>query len=825
MKPISFRVASYFIIDVTLLLLGLTNILSLSDRARIPFEAETQAKQVVVTGLLDPNSSGELGQGDEILSWNGRLLLNHEALEILGDLHKVGEKVKLDFQRGGKNGTTEITLIQFYSTPRFAIVYAFVGFVVWCSGIIVALSRQKGLAVSTLHWLMISLATTVLMTQGPIEAGTVAAFAKRSILFVSYTLIGALFAYLTIIFPKQKIESHATRVLVVVAPAVILIAALMYYFFRAILSLNPEDFVRFQTVNDTFHAVIAIYAVAGIVSLFHSFRTFESKEDRLRLQWILWGFAVGPAPFVILVALPLVFGRAELVPEEYATIFLLAAPLSLAISVLRYRLFDIETVINRSIVYTTLMIFIGSVYVLVVVLLVSVLGKEKEFTEYAFIVVVTLGIAFAFNPVRTRLQNFIDETLFPARANFRKVVTRISQDLQHALSSDQLFKVLTDSVHDIIPFNAVAVYLHVPGRLSIRESRGEPLGETLALKREHISLFTGARVFATSEAIDFRRHDIDIGKESVLRRFGCAICVPLLSETEELLGVLAARPSSTTGKFDEDEVDLLETICAQAAEVLGRLNLQEKIILEQEERSKIEELNRLKTYFVSGVSHELRTPLTSIKMFTETIRTLKRKDSRKRKEYLDIIEGETERLSRLIENVLDFSKIERGVKEYRFSDINVVEAVQRGVRAMKYQFAVEGARFEVDFAKKLQPMRADADAIEEVVLNLLSNALKYSTGKKKVGLRLYRRNSKIIIEVSDNGIGISPEDTANIFEPFYRARNSRTPQVGGTGLGLALVKHIVDAHHGTISLKSKIGKGSIFTVELPANFDENNPPR
>ena len=262
----------------------------------------------------------------------------------------------------------------------------------------------------------------------------------------------------------------------------------------------------------------------------------------------------------------------------------------------------------------------------------------------------------------------------------------------------------------------------------------------------------------------------------------------------------------------------LKILTIQPANI--RLNLQEKIILEQEERKRIEELNRLKSYFVSSVSHELRTPLTSIKMFAETLRLLKTREIRKRKEYLEIIEGETERLSRLIGNVLDFAKIERGVKEYQFSDTNIVEAVQKAVRAMKYQFSIEGAAFSAKLPATPVRLKADADAIEEVVLNLLSNALKYSVGKKKIALKLFRRDGKAVLNVSDNGIGISPEDVTRVFEPFFRARDSRSPHAGGTGLGLALVKHIVDSHQGIISVKSQVGKGSVFTVEFPLQLSQ-----
>jgi signal transduction histidine kinase len=254
---------------------------------------------------------------------------------------------------------------------------------------------------------------------------------------------------------------------------------------------------------------------------------------------------------------------------------------------------------------------------------------------------------------------------------------------------------------------------------------------------------------------------------------------------------------------------------SQAAEILERLTLQEKIILAQEEQKRSEELSALKSYFISSVSHELRMPLTSIRMFAETLRSGKAGSPRRQREYLEIIEGESERLSRLIGNILDFAKIERGVKEYAFTQVHLEEIMRRSANAMRYQFEKHKGRLRTRVKKGIPVVTADSDALEEAVLNLLSNALKYSTLRKEVRVSLFERHHHVVIEVADKGIGIPESELGNIFDRFYRVRDDRTRQVGGAGLGLALVKHIVDAHHGTLSVKSKVGKGSTFTIRLP----------
>jgi len=303
-------------------------------------------------------------------------------------------------------------------------------------------------------------------------------------------------------------------------------------------------------------------------------------------------------------------------------------------------------------------------------------------------------------------------------------------------------------------------------------------------------------------------------REKWLSELHWSVCVPVISQSKELLGTLVLNPRSGE-RYKEEEVAFFRSVAAQASELLERLILQEKIILAQEERRRLEELSALKSFFVSSVSHELRTPLTSIVIFAERLRSGAVKSRRQQKEYLEIIEGESNRLSRLITNILDFAKIERGIKEYNFSEINVADVVKRSVQGIRYQFLSLDAALRVRVEKGLPPIIADADALEEALLNLLSNALKYSTAVKKIELKVSRARGAVIMAVSDKGIGIPEEELPHIFDQFYRVKDEKTRQVGGTGLGLAVVKHIVEAHHGTLSVKSVVRQGTTFTLTLP----------
>jgi signal transduction histidine kinase len=223
----------------------------------------------------------------------------------------------------------------------------------------------------------------------------------------------------------------------------------------------------------------------------------------------------------------------------------------------------------------------------------------------------------------------------------------------------------------------------------------------------------------------------------------------------------------------------------------------------------------MRSHFVASVSHELKTPLTAIRMFAETLAMGRSTNDRARAEYLQTIVSESERLSRLVDNVLDFSRIERGNKIYRMQPTSLADVVRSAARTMEYPLVQQGFTLTIKIDDTLPVLMADADAIEQAILNLLTNAMKYSGDARKIELRLGRAGHEAAIDVTDQGFGIAREDQKRIFEKFYRVRSPRTDLIAGTGLGLTLVTHIVKAHGGRLEVTSTAGQGSTFSVRLP----------
>lgn len=229
-------------------------------------------------------------------------------------------------------------------------------------------------------------------------------------------------------------------------------------------------------------------------------------------------------------------------------------------------------------------------------------------------------------------------------------------------------------------------------------------------------------------------------------------------------------------------------------------------------------LENMRKEFVANVSHELKTPITSIQGFIETLKMTDNLDEDTKNRFLTIIENEATRLTRLIDDILLLSTIENKTKK-KVEKVDLFEVFEEVHEVINYIAKKKNIKVKYDFENKDIDLWEYSGYIRQILLNIISNAIKYTGENGEVSIKQYIKSEKVFIEVKDNGIGIPEEDIERIFERFYRVDKARSRSVGGTGLGLAITKHMVKALNGNIKVESELGVGSKFIIELPFNTE------
>ena len=314
-----------------------------------------------------------------------------------------------------------------------------------------------------------------------------------------------------------------------------------------------------------------------------------------------------------------------------------------------------------------------------------------------------------------------------------------------------------------------------------------------------------ARELGLGEAVQVRRRRLGSASDETAR-----VDAPTVPFQNTLVGFeLVGQGEETTGDASRQSWILGgSTLLTLGALAIG-------VLLLVRDTARERETNRLRADLVSGVSHELKTPLTLIRVYAETLDSDASPADGDRHAFCEVITRETDRLSGLIDRVLSFSRTDRGERMYHLAPTRITDVVKSTLEGYVRYLQARGFVVRATLDEGLPEVRLDRDALAEAIVNLLDNAAKYSGDSRQIDVRLAGREDSVVLEVADRGIGIPRAEQARVFDRFYRSE--RQLDRGGYGLGLFLVKHIVDAHGGTVEVESEPGLGSTFRLVFPLN--------
>ncbi len=811
MAHFSLRTLSFLAVDLALLVFCVLHIPYLSNRPSAPINIIQRGESFVVDEILDQSAVERLQVGDTVVTWNGQTFYSAYDPEFLSDFQSIGAPVVLSIVRSGVQEPLTIRLIPSY-TVGYIIMVIIIGVVSWSVGVFLLFARGKDRTAVVLHWSLVNLGVILIMTWGRVPQGDTLALVHRAIFFFAYLNVVAAFVLFTTLFPKPKPGGFLQKTLIIGVPATALICFVTVYHERALLAQSVDAFEAFLPWFHLFHLCIIGCIVLGVLNFIHSYRTTSSVEERRKLQWILWALSIGPAPFVVLILIPQLFGPASLVPEKYTLVFFIIIPAAFAISFIRYHILDVEVVINRTTVYAFAIAVVLSSYLAFVAVIALVVGS---FTSGVYAIAAVLT-AVLFEPARKRVQGFVDRRFFRVRYNFREAERRFLEMMKYSVGITQLGNLLVHETGSLIPVERIGFILLNPvtNRLRCIAHVNMPLLERRGLTFAPERLKTGLDLpVALNDCIE-----PGVPHESadapMFDRWGLALIFPMVSESSHFVGFLVLGRKKSGTRFTVEDVDLLRNVSFQAALDIERIRLQQDLVTKEAEARHLQELNDLKTAFVEYVSHEFKTPLGGIKIHAELLQRPPRKVDAKTRKHLKIIDGEVERLNRMVMNILDTARIESGGQVYNFQQTDLREIAGKAVKTMEYLLKKNEFRWVFRAGKVPLPIDADPDAIHLALTNLIGNSIKYYGRKRFIRVSLKSVALKAICDVHDQGRGIPSDAIPHLFERYYRGAKEKYEK-RGVGLGLSLVKHIMDAHDGKVKVKSKPGKGSTFTLMFP----------
>jgi signal transduction histidine kinase len=731
-------------------------------------------------------------------------------LEFVLTQKKIGEWATFVLRRNGSVESVRGQFIGFYSKVSFPLIYLFIGLSCYLIGFTVFILRWEDPKARLLYWLALIFAYPLIVSGGTYILGH-GWFSYIPVVFfyLFYPLAPALLFHFSLSFSSRRWRP---------GPLLIYLLSLVFgvFFVAAVLTATLKSslsiFRIYLAVFQVFRSYMIIVLLLAVFHFILAYRRAALEENRAQIKWVFLGLLFGLSPFIFIYQIPTVLRFKPLLNEESAAVLFIFIPLAFALSILRFRLLDVEVVINRSLVYSLLTIFTVSLYLFSVRVLQDLFSRVFVVRE----TFVSLGSAFlaalAFHPARQKIQEFVDKSFFRQSYDYRRTILQFSEMSQKAVSGQALIAEFSGSIETVIPMERLAVVVDEVGPEDHRPlySRGLRDGEDpsgfLGWPSGHIWARRGAT--RTEEGVDFSRDDL-------LSRSSADIVFPLPFQSPALTGFLALGKKRSGQKYSRDDIDLLSTLAGELALSLEMLRLQEEVIYERASKEKLDELNRLKTEFISTVSHELRTPMSSIQGLTELLQEGKVKDRAKREELLDVLASESGRLSRLIHNILDFGKIEQQTKVYHFERTEAGPLVEEVVMVLRHRLEEAGFKLQLKIPPNAVFLTVDRDAVKQVLINLIDNAMKYSPEDKAIEIQVLSRPGEVEIQVSDRGIGIYPEQKDRIFDKFYRAPEAVLVNPKGVGLGLKIVKHIMDAHRGEVRSESRPDRGSTFRLIFP----------
>ncbi len=817
----------FLLIALLCLLIGLGGTVRLSGQGEIKIICEKYNGYLRVNRVVgNETARSGLKRGDILLEVDRNPVRSRSTLDFYSGQKRIGQPINLTIQRGKDKLDLTITLEKKYDW-LFLVINFLAGLFTWVMGVFVFLKKPKSQVVKVYLLSSLSLSLTLLMPRvgfpfGPKEIS----FVLPTIQIVAYTFLPVLFYHFSVIFPGEEKSSIQSKTSIYSAyiPSLVLILLMEWFYWRSVSEQSISLFQTYQLFFLFLRVYVVVYVLLGLRALYKTYQRLEFLEEKRKIRWIFWGIAVGSFPYIFLVTLPdILMGRA-MIPEVIKSMFVLLIPISFAFSILKYQAMNVDVVINRSLVYSLLTGFIAGIYLFVVGLLGEIAHSITGYQGSLFPILGTLIAAVAFTPARNRIKIFVDKTFYRVRYDYRKAIQEFTRQVSFAFTQDELLELILQRIDLLLAVKRILIFIREDYIREFQTAKliGFSREEAQEIEQEKDTLsgvwFEDSRIKGVKGATAFENLS-DLPENQILKRFEIKLCFPLV-EKDELLGLLLLSKKKSELRYSADDMELVSLIVQEVARSLQNIRMREKIITEQLEKEKLEELSRLKNKFISNVSHDLRTPLTAIRFSVDNmLKGVYGEISEENRKHLGMIQESALHVSRMIDNLLTLSMSESGRIILNRENLHFSQVVDSACNVVKILAEKKGISLKIDNFQDIFVF-ADRHSLLQIMLNLMDNAVKYtdSGGEITISATSIEGEQQVEISVIDNGIGIPAGNLEKIFERFHKVTPMGVVKEKGLGIGLDIVRNLVHLHGGEIKVESpvsKTGRGARFSFTLP----------
>lgn len=785
------------------------------EKSALPFELQDSMS----ISSPDTSVSTVLRKGDTLKIVDSIRIRSQNELEFILDNHSVGDTVSLRIMGtiSPEPYIAEVIVKRFYSPAYFVIILLTAG-LLFATGYIVRTRRHIDKDVELFHLLCLGMGTLVMTSSGHYPMALGIGYLVSAVFYTAFTFTPVLLLMFSRVFPNDRHAETVQLQDIIIKVAAILAGLLTISFIVAAtnssLSIFKFHFILFRISQILFAGIVVLAAV----SFYLAYQTSVQESDRRKILWVATGGGITLVLFLGLWFVPRFVNGHPLLPTMILSLLITLPPIFIAIAMIHYRIKDITNIINRSAVYSLVVVASFVAYLVVYGIVLKIGGGLTSQTTFIVTAIMAVTTVLYLSPLKKIIGMYIDKRLFPSVHLFQNAEQSLIEQFASAKSSMDLALILRRYISELLSAERVGVFIYDDKKLRLIAHNGlEELSEfgaelgiihRLASEKKDV----GVHQFIEPEA------NIEPAEDELFESLNMVLLFPVLSQNNEPMGCIGIGQKKSGAKYTAEDCDIIVSARKEYVKGLERIAMMHQMSAHLLESGRSEELNRMKSYFVSGVSHELKTPLTAIQMFSEMLRS--RTEGAKAQEYLNTIEGESARLSRMIDTVLDFAQVERGIKEYYKKPAELSSIVRNVISVLHYEIKKEGFTIETNFAITELLFTADTDAIAEALINLIGNAIKFSRQEHSIKVSTFEKKGFVCVSVEDKGIGIPTESFHEIFKPFIRLKNEATQQIGGSGLGLALVRHIAEGHGGRVEVESKVNRGSKFTLMFVADGKE-----